>query len=70
MRTEMMIKFKKESEEMSRQSKDNLRAEQEMRMNAEKNLQSQQDLTTRDTGKLAIRHLEKLEVNVVCWTTI
>ena len=62
MRTEMMIKFKKESEELSRQSKDNLRAEQDMRLNAERNLQSQQDLTTRDTGKLAIRHLEKLEV--------
>jgi len=60
-RTEMMIKFKKESEELARQSKDSLRAEQEMRMNAERNLQSQQDLTTRDTGKLAIRHLEKLE---------
>lgn len=60
-RTEMMIKFKKESEITAAKSKEDLMAEQEKRHYAERLLQSQQDLTSRDSGKLALRHLQKLE---------
>ncbi|KAL5257024.1 hypothetical protein ACHWQZ_G012074 [Mnemiopsis leidyi] len=60
-RTELMIKFKKENELIVAQSKENLKAEQEKRQYAERLLQSQQDLSSRDSGKLALRHLQKLE---------
>ncbi|XP_063674842.1 uncharacterized protein C10orf67, mitochondrial-like isoform X4 [Bolinopsis microptera] len=60
-RTEMMIKFKKENELIAAQSKDSLKAEQEKRQYAERLLQSQQDLSSRDSGKLALRHLQQLE---------
>ena len=57
-RTEMMIKSKKENELIMAQSRDNLRVEQEKRAYAERLLQSQQDLATRDSGALAMRHLQ------------
>lgn len=61
-RMELMIKFKKENELMAAQSKDSLKAEQDKRYYAERLLQSQQDLTSRDSGKMALKHLQKLEV--------
>ena len=62
MRTEITLRFKKESEEMRQKSLENLKLEHDKRLYAEKLLKTQQELTDRDSSKLALRHLEKLEV--------
>eukprot|EP00116_Pleurobrachia_bachei_P001947 sb/3462209/ len=60
-RTELMIKFKNENEELLSQNRQALIAEQEKRAHVEKILQSQQDMSNRDNGAQTLRHLQKLE---------